>query len=195
VYAVPVEWVAVFPKFDPLTQYLQGDIVLGYEKYWIRINVSASGKSFSEATRKLNGLTAWEQKISLRLNWQSGPQDVRLQNMTNHRWIFLIREAGTAIYYVVGKPPTGAEVNFEYQSETGTVTNIDVSFQSIHRAPLYTGVNRALCRIVDVDGNFLVDSEGNYLATYCDMVAPADPSAGEFANSDFASSDFYVSNT
>jgi len=191
IYAVPVEWIHVFPDFDPATQYLKGDIVLKYEKYWIKFSVPGANKSFDEITKTLNGRTYWDQKLSFTLYSQSGNQDVRLGNMANHRWVFLFREGGTGIYYVVGKPAAGAELTIGYSNKSGTATDLTVQFRSIHRAPLYTGVNRALCRLIDDEGNFVVDGDGNYVTLLCDMVVPDNPAGGDFAGADF-NTDFYV---
>lgn len=193
VYGIPVDWILDFPEFDPQSQYVTGDIVAGWQKYWLRFNVAASGKGFEETTRTLKGRTYWEQTFKFRLNWQSGRQNVKLQNMTNHRWVFLFREGGTGLYYLVGKPPVGAELTINYSNGQNTVTDIQIKFQSIHRAPLYTGVNRGSRRIADGVGNFLVDADGNYICTVGDpiMAPPVLETEGEFSNDDF-SNEFFV---
>ena len=193
IYGVPVEWISIFPKFDPETQYLDGNIVLDYQKTWFKFNPGASGKFFDESTKALKGRTFWEQKISFNLFWQSGPQDVKLQNMINHRWVFLFKEAGTGIYYVVGKPPVGATVSIGYTNKQGTVTEISANFQSIHRAPLYTGVNQSMYRYIDEDGNFIVDEDGNYLGEPGPITLAPDGTLGEFSGTDFTNDDFFTS--
>lgn len=193
VYGVPVEWIAIFPKFDPETQYLDGNIVLDYQKTWFKFSPGASGKVFEETTKQLKGRAYWEQKISFPLFWQSGPQHVKLNNMANHRWVFLFKES-TGIYYVVGKPGVGAVVNIDYTNQQGTVTKISASAQSLHRAPLYTGVNQSMYRFVDEDGNFIYDEETEmYLGAPGPIAEAPEGTIGEFAGYDFTDDEFYVS--
>lgn len=190
IYGVPVDWIVRFPGFNPATQYLDGDIVLGYQKYWLRFQVAPTDKGFSEELKYLKGRPFWEQRLQFRLNWQSGSQHIKLNNMANHRWVFLVKEAGTGIFYVIGKPDVGADISASYNNQQGTITQISASFKAIHRAPLYNGVNRAVCRIVDVQGNFIRDADGNYLAVICDMVTPPDPGGAEFSNE--YSNEFFI---
>jgi hypothetical protein len=105
----------------------------------------------------------------------------------------MVKEAGTGQYYVIGKPPVGAEIAISYTNEQGTVTEFSASFQALHRAPLYTGVNRSVIRLIDADGNFIVDAEGNYVCSIGPAVAlPSTPTGGDFASADFTSDDFVV---
>jgi hypothetical protein len=191
IWGVPVDWLVKYPEFNPTTQYLNGDMVVGWQKYWLKFAASASGKGFKEELKYLKGSAYWEQTLQFRTCWQSGQTDITINNMAHHRWIFMFKEAGTGIYYVIGKPWVGAELAVTYSNSQGTITEFKASFKSIHRAPLYTGVNRAAVRIVDAGGNFIIDAEGNYLCTIGEMVAPTDP-AGDFSGSDFTNSDFYV---
>jgi hypothetical protein len=191
VWGVPVDWLVQFPGFSPTTQYLDGDMVVGWEKYWLKLAVASSAKGFEEEVKYIKGRKYWDQTLMFRTYWQSGQHDIKIDNMTNHRWIFMFKEAGTGMYYVIGKPPVGADLSVTYSNKQGTVTDFKATFKSIHRAPLYTGVHRAAVRIVDAEGNFIVDAEGNYLCTIGDMVTPPD-GVGDFSSADFTNEDFYV---
>lgn len=191
IWGVPVDWLIHFPEFSSETQYLDGDMVVGWEKYWLKFAVAPTGKGFKEELKYLKGRPYWELTLNFRTYWQSGQHDIKINNMANHRWIFMFKEGDTGMYYVIGKPPVGAEISVVYSNDQGTVTDFKATFKSLHRAPLYTGVNRAAVRIVDAEGNFIVDAEGNYLCTIGDMVTPTDP-VGDFSGEDFTGSDFYV---
>jgi hypothetical protein len=191
IWGIPVDHLVKYPEFSPTTQYLDGDIIVGWQKYWLKFAASASGKGFKEELKYLKGSPYWEQSLTFRAYWQSGQTDVMINNMAHHRWIFMFKEAGTGMYYVIGKTPVGSDLAVTYTNGQGTITEFKATFKSLHRAPLYTGVNRAAVRIVDADGNFIIDAEGNYLCTIGDMITP--PSgAGDFSGADFTNDDFYV---
>lgn len=193
VYGVPVDWIVRFPEFNPATQYLDGDIILAYQKTWLRFVPASTRRVFKEGSKTLKGRPYWEQSLSFKINWQSGQTHVKASNMVNHRWVFMVKEAGTGQYYVIGKPPVGADLTIAYTNEQGTVTEFSSSFQALHRAPLYTGVNRSVIRLVDGSGNFIVDGEGNYICSIGPAVAlPSTPTGGDFADDDFTNSTFYV---
>lgn len=193
VYGVPVEWIVDFPGFNPTTQYLEGDIILAYQKTWLRFVVSPSRKNLKDSSKIFKGRPLWEQNLQFRIHWTSGQTHVKTSNMANSRWVFMVKEAGTGQYYVIGKPPVGAELTVAYTNEQGTVTDFSASFQAIHRTPLYTGVNRSVIRLVDGDGNFLIDSDGNYICSIGPAVTlPEIPTGGDFASADFTSNDFLV---
>ena len=101
--------------------------------------------------------------------------------MAHHRWVFLVKEAGTNLLYVIGKPPVGAELSVAYSDKQGTVTDFTAKFQSIHRAPIYPGEKKAAIRVLDSSGNFLIDINGDYVVSVGDMVTPA-ISTGDFGN-------------
>ena len=163
IYGIPVEWLTSFPSFDPESQYLQGSFALLEGKSWIRFIVAASSKSLDEEVKLLKGRPYWEQSLSFRLNWQSGEQSMKLNNMANHRWVFAIQEGGTGLTYILGKPPVGAEVQVTYSNKQGTITDIKASFKAIHRLPIYVGTT------------------------------PVDPDPeGDFAGADFRFEDFFV---
>ena len=189
-WAIPVDWIFLFPKFNPTTQYLDGDIVTAWKKYWFAIDLPASGKGFEEASKESNGRSYWEQTFSFRIYWQSGQTDVKIANMLHHRWIFLFKEAGTGMYYVVGMPPVGAQLQVVYKNAQGTITEFKGIAQSTHRAPLYTGVNRSAKRLVDTSGNPVVDDNGDYLYTIGEMIVPS--VEGDFSREDFTENEFYV---
>jgi hypothetical protein len=47
--------------------------------------------------------------------------------------------------------------------------------------------------LIDADGNFIVDAEGNYVCSIGPAVAlPSTPTGGDFASADFTSDDFVV---
>jgi hypothetical protein len=195
VYGVPVDWIVQFPEFNPQTQYLQGDIILGYQKTWLRFMPAATRKVFREASKTLKGRPYWDQSLGFKINWQSGLTHIKASNMVNHRWVFMVKEAGTGQYYVIGKPPVGAEIAISYSNEQGTVTEFSASFQALHRAPLYTGVNRSVIRLVDAQGNFIIDAEGNYVCSIGPAVGlPDTPTVGDFTTGDFdfTNNDFIV---
>ena len=193
VYGVPVDWIVRFPEFNPATQYLDGDIILAYQKTWLRFVPASTRRVFKEGSKTLKGRPYWEQSLTFKINWQSGQTHVKASNMVNHRWVFMVKEAGTGQYYVIGKPPVGADLTIAYTNEQGTVTEFSSSFQALHRAPLYTGVNRSVIRLVDGSGNFIVDGEGNYICSIGPAVAlPSTPTGGDFADDDFTNSTFYV---
>jgi len=193
VYGVPVDWIVQFPEFNPQTQYLQGDIILGYQKTWLRFVPAATRKVFREASKTLKGRPYWDQSLGFKINWQSGLTHIKASNMVNHRWVFMVKEAGTGQYYVIGKPPVGAEIAISYTNEQGTVTEFSASFQALHRAPLYTGVNRSAIRVTDAAGNFITDGEGNYVGSIGAPGSwPAIPAGTDFSSIDFTGNNFIV---
>ena len=188
-YGVPVEWVSSFPSFSPTTQKLFGNISLKEGKEWLVFTIAASGKEFQESSKTLNGLPYWEQQIQGNLYWQGSLQHVSISNMLNHRWIFIVKEGGTGLRYVVGSPKVGATVSANYTNKQGTVTGVTIAFRSPHRAPLYYGrINETMGFLIMGDGGYLVDAGGGRLALFSTV---AETPAGDFSAADFTS-DFVI---
>lgn len=189
-WAIPVDWIYKFPSYDPATQYLNGDIVTAPKKYWIEVELPASGKGFEESSKYINGRHFWEQTFNFRIYWQSGQTHVKVANMLHHRWVFMFKEAGTGMYYIVGLPKVGAQLDVTYKNAQGTITDFKGVAQSTNRAPLYTGVNRSSIRIVDAIGDPIFDDDGNPIFVIGDMVSPI--VIGDFDKADFTNNEFYV---
>ena len=139
VWGVPVEWVETFPSVNALTQIISSDIQLLAGKSWISFLWAHPSRAFSEEGKIFNGTPLWEQKLSGKLYSNTTDASLQHNNMLFHRWVFLVKEAGTGNIYVVGKPPVGAALSIQYNSNQGTITEVTAAFRSIHRAPIYTG--------------------------------------------------------
>ena len=140
VLGVPVEWIMSFPSVDPLTQRMTTDITLLGGKSWIPFLVASTGKSVDEESKSLNGSNYWEHKLSGNFYWQNADQHIQFNNMVLHRWVFLVKEGGTGLIYIIGKPSAGATVSINYSNKSGTVTSLTASHRALHRMIIYGGV-------------------------------------------------------
>ncbi len=139
VWGVPVEWIDEIPRENPLTQIISGTITLTGDHVWIPFIWAHPSKAFSEEGKIQNGLPYWETKLTGTAYWNPADHHIQANNILFHRWVFLVKEAGTGNYYLIGKPGTGAKITVSYNSRPGTKTETTAVFQAKHRAPLYTG--------------------------------------------------------
>lgn len=139
VWGVPVEWIESIPRESPLTQMIEDTITLVGSRAWIPFLWSHPTRVFTEEGKIQNGQPYWEQKLTGSVYWNPTGQHIQAGNMLFHRWVFLVKEAGTGNYYLIGKPSSGAKLTVAYTSKTGTKTEITATVTDKHRACLYLG--------------------------------------------------------
>jgi hypothetical protein len=137
--AVPEEWVETWPDVDPTTQMISGTIVLKTDRQWLRMLLVSKKRIFKEESQRSNAGLSFLQSIQGRTAGHSIPLHLLVGNWANHRWVILYHEAGTGITYLIGKPGSGALLDFKYSNETGTITEVSLQRTAITRAPVYQG--------------------------------------------------------
>lgn len=139
VYGVPLEWIQNIPRENPLSQTITDDIALAAGRSWIPFIWASASKTFSEEGRTDNGQPIWETRLNGAVYWNPSGQHIQAGNVVYHLWVFLVKEAGTGNYYLVGTQNKGARMGVSYQSRPGTKTEFTAAFRSMRRAPIYTG--------------------------------------------------------
>lgn len=137
--AVPIEWIATFPSPNPITNNLEGNITLAPGRTWLRLILASRKRTLRETINRAAAGITYPTSITGNTVGASNLIHHQLYNYTRHRWVILYTEAGTNIVYVIGNPNAGAIINFDYNNQNATQSQISIQYTGTHRLPVYQG--------------------------------------------------------
>ena len=116
----PKQNILIFPKIDPLTQYLDGDIVLKDDSFWHGpVAVPDGRRGFSETQEKNKAGLFYKTKVYGIHPGHGRPNHINLENLAWHQFVIVAKVRSSGAFLVFGNNEVGLDFDHEFKTEDG----------------------------------------------------------------------------